>query len=107
MPSRGVVSQHCVHCKTVTDEDKTGRHGGWANKISITTLIVFVAGAAGALVEARFTRKAVDDLSTTLKEVVREQKEFNTTIDSRQTTDEIWRAAYDAAKKERDERKRK
>lgn len=48
-------------------EDKTGRHGSWANKISITTLVVFVFGAGGAFVEAKFTRRAVDELSAAVK----------------------------------------
>lgn len=48
-------------------EDKTGRHG-WANKVPLMALIVFVAGVATAVTEAKFTRKAVDDLSTSMKE---------------------------------------
>jgi hypothetical protein len=85
----------------VTDaDDKTGRHS-WANKISLTTLLVIVFGIGGAFVEARFTRRAVDDLAGSLKEAVREQKQFNAAIDARQTTDEIWRAAHEAAREER------
>lgn len=88
-------------------EDKSGIRSSWANKISVTTLIIFVAGAGGALTEARFTRKSVDDLAGTLRDAVREQKAFNAAIDGRQTADEIWRAAHDAANAERSERKKR
>lgn len=92
-------------------EDKTGRHGGWANKISITTLIVIVFGAGGAWVEAKLTRKALErsltELAETFKDSAKEQKAFNTNIDARQTADEIWRAAYEAANKERNGGKRR
>ena len=87
-------------------EDKTGRHG-WASKIPLVTLLVFVFAAGGAYVEARFTRKAVDDLATSMRETANEQKQFNTAIDQRQTADEIWRAAHEAAVKEQGERKRR
>lgn len=91
-------------------EDRTGRHG-WANKISVTTLIVIVFGAGGAWVEAKLTRtsleRSLNELSSTFKDSAKEQKAFNTAIDARQTADEIWRAAYEAAKQERNGGKRK
>ncbi len=88
-------------------EDKTGKHRNWADKIPLLSLLVFVFAAGGAWVEAKMGRKAVDDLSSALKDAVKEQREFNQAIDARQTTDEKRWIKHDAINEDRTERKKR
>ena len=71
-------------------EDKTGRHGrGWADKIPLVALLAFVAVASGALVEAKFTRKAIDELAVAMKEHAAAES-------ARLKTLEEWRLTHEA-----------
>lgn len=70
-------------------EDKTGRHGNWANKIPLMTLLAIVFTAGGVFVKQQFIESKID-------KAVERFERYATTSEARVRQLEEYRIAHEA-----------
>jgi len=78
----------------VTDaDDKTGRHGNWANKVPLMTLLAIVFAAGGLFVKQQFIESKVDRM-------LERWDRFATASEARQRAIEDWKIIVETREQE-------